>query len=185
MILLNTLRKIWNGFTTFLVIAVVLFALMLVGVRVIGYKTYTVLSGSMEPNYHVGSLVYVKPVDPHTVVTGDVITFMLDEKNIATHRVIEVIPDDEDPSVVRFETKGDANDYADGNPVHSNNLIGKVVFTIPVLGYVSNFIQHPPGTYFAIAAVVVLILLVFLPGILFPDEKKKKGDFKRENNEKK
>ena len=176
MIALSNLAKIWNAVTTVLVIAVVLFALLLVGVRVIGYKTYTVLSGSMEPNYHVGSLVYVKPVDPFDLKEDDVITFMLDETNIATHRIIEVVPDEDDPSVVRFRTKGDANNSADGNLVHNENIIGKVVFSIPALGYISDFIQHPPGMYFAIAAVVILIMLVFLPGIIFRDDKKQKNN---------
>ena len=178
MIGLNNFAKIWNVVTTILVIAVVVFALLLVGVRVIGFKTYTVLSGSMEPNYHVGSLVYVKPVDPFDIKAGDVITFMLNDTALATHRVVEVIPDEEDTSVVRFTTKGDANEHEDANPVHSNNVIGKVVFTIPYLGYISSFIQHPPGMYFAIAAVVVLILLVFLPGLIFKDDadKKKKNE---------
>ncbi len=64
-----------------------------------------------------------------------------------------------------FRTKGDANDIQDGAPVHFKNLIGKPAFAIPYLGYVSSFIQNPPGMYVTIAAVAVVILLAFLPDI--------------------
>ena len=137
------LRKIWNAVSTALVVLVVILALLLVGARLVGLQVFTVLSGSMEPTYHTGSLIYVKKVDPLTVQAGEVITFMLDEDTVATHRVVEVVPDEEDASVVRFRTKGDANDSEDGGLVHSNNLLGTPVFTIPYLGYVANYIQ--PG----------------------------------------
>ena len=49
------------------------------------------------------------------------------------------------------------------------------MFTIPGLGYVANYIQHPPGTYVAISAAAVLLLLVFLPDILAPEKKGRSG----------
>lgn len=158
-----------------LVIVAVLLAVALVGVRVVGYTPYTILSGSMEPTYHVGSLIYVKKVDTSTLEAGDPITFALSEDTIATHRIVEVVPDEEDASVIRFRTKGDANETVDGALVHYKNVLGKPVFTIPYLGYVADYIQHPPGMYTAIAAGVILLLLVFVPD-MFDDEKKKKKE---------
>jgi signal peptidase len=140
--------------------------LLLAGARLVGLQVYTVLSGSMEPNYHVGSVIYVKEVDPSTLKVGDAISFLISEKTVATHRIIEVLPDESDPNVIRFRTKGDNNDIEDTNPVHCNNVLGKVVGTIPLLGYVSNFVQNPPGTYIAIAAMAILILAVFVPDII-------------------
>ncbi len=168
-------KKIFSAVTTVLVVLAVLLAVALVGVRVVGYTPYTILSGSMEPTYHVGSLIYVKQVDPADLRVGDAITFALDEDTIATHRIIEIVPDEEDPSVLRFATKGDANDVADGSLVHYKNVIGKPVFTVPYLGYVADYIQHPPGMYTAIAAGVILLLLVFVPD-MFDDDKKKKSE---------
>ena len=169
------MKKIWNGFTTVLVCLVVILAVLLVGVRLVGFQVFTVLSGSMEPTYHVGSLIYVKRVDPAQLQAGDVITFMLDEKTVATHRIIQVVPDEEDPTVLRFATQGDANDAPDGTPVHYKNVIGKPVFSVPYLGYFANFVQNPPGLYFAIGFAVVLVLLVFLPDLLDDSGKKGKG----------
>lgn len=169
------IKKICSVLSTVLVIVAVLLAVALVGVRVVGYTPYTILSGSMEPTYHVGSLIYVKKVDTSTLAAGDPITFALSEDTIATHRIVEVVPDEEDASVIRFRTKGDANETVDGALVHYKNVLGKPVFTIPYLGYVADYIQHPPGMYTAIAAGVILLLLVFVPD-MFDDEKKKKKD---------
>ena len=169
------IKKICSVLSTVLVVVAVLLAVALVGVRVVGYTPYTILSGSMEPTYHVGSLIYVKKVDTSTLEAGDPITFALSEDTIATHRIVEVVPDEEDASVIRFRTKGDANETVDGALVHYKNVLGKPVFTIPYLGYVADYIQHPPGMYTAIAAGVILLLLVFVPD-MFDDEKKKKKD---------
>ena len=171
----RTFKKIWKCITSVLVALVVIVALLLVGARLTGLQVFTVLSGSMEPTYHVGSLIYVKDVDPFELESGDVITFMLDENTVATHRIVEVVPDEEDDSVVRFRTKGDANENADSSLVHYKNVIGSPVFTIPYLGYAVSYIQNPPGTYVAISAGAILLLLVFLPD-LFGDDKKKKKD---------
>ena len=170
----TTIKKIGNVVTTLLVVAVVLLAIALAGVRLFGLQVYTVLSGSMEPAYHVGALLYDKKVDPAQLRPGDVITFMLDEETIVTHRIVEVVPDEEDPSVIRFRTKGDANAAEDGSLVHYKNVLGTPVFAIPKLGYFASFVQQPPGLYVAIAFGAVLVLLAFLPDLL-GDDKKKKG----------
>ena len=170
-----TLKKVWNMVSTVLVALVVVLALLLAGARLVGLQVFTVLSGSMEPTYHTGSLIYVKKIDTADIHPGTVITFMLDEDTVATHRVVQVVPDEEDPSVIRFRTKGDANNAEDGSLVHYKNVIGTPVFTIPGLGYVANYIQHPPGTYVAISAAAVLLLLVFLPDIFAPEKKGKSG----------
>lgn len=172
---MKTVKKIWEGITTILVALVVILAVLLVGVRLFGLQVFTVLSGSMEPTYHTGALIYVKEVDYKEIEPGQVITFMLDEKTIATHRVVEVVPDNEDPTVLRYKTKGDANEAEDGSLVHYKNVLGTPVFTIPYLGYLANFIQHPPGMYIAISAGAILLILVFLPDILFDDEEEKNG----------
>ena len=173
---MKTVKIIWNAITSLLVILVVIGAMLLGGVRILGYQVFTVLSGSMEPVYHTGSLIYVKDVDYRDLGEGDVITFMLNEDTVATHRIVGVVPDEEDPSVVRYRTKGDANDAEDGALVHYKNVIGSPVFTIPYLGYVANYIQNPPGTYIAISAGAVLMILVVLPDLLGSDEEEKKTE---------
>lgn len=174
------LKSIWNWISGVLIAIVVLLAVALVGVRLVGLQPFMVLSGSMEPTYHVGSLVYVKEVDYKTLQVGDPITYMLSQDTVVTHRIIEVLVDEEDPDTIRYFTQGDANDVPDGSSVHYRNVIGKPVFSLPYLGYVSNYIQNPPGMYVAIAAGAVLILLVFLPDLFEEEDKEPKEEKKKE-----
>lgn len=157
------MKKIWDILSGVLVAAVVLAAVSLVLLRVMGYQVFNVISGSMEPTYSVGDLLYVKSVDPDAVEVGDPITFVLNENLVvATHRVIRI-----DSKNRHFYTKGDANETADAAPVHFNNLIGIPTLSIPKLGYVSDFVQHPPGTYIAIGAGLMLLAALFLPDLLW------------------
>lgn len=161
-----SLKKLWSVLSTLIVIAVVALAILLAGVRIVGLTPYVVLSGSMEPTYHTGSLIYDKKVDPFTLKEGDVITFMVSEDTLATHRIVGVVPDEDEPGTIRFRTKGDANDAEDGTLVHYKNVVGTPVFTVPYLGYFSNWITHAPGKYIAITAAVVFLILLFLPDML-------------------
>ena len=173
-------KKLWNGLTTVLVALVVILAILLVGVRLVGLTPYVVLSGSMEPTYHTGSLIYVKKVDPFPIEAGTPITFMMDEDTIATHRVVGVVPDEEDSTVIRFRTKGDANDAEDGTLVHYKNVIGTPVFSIPYLGYVSDYITNPPGMYIGFTVLGVIILMLFAPDLLrAADKADKKAEEKK------
>ena len=170
------IRKIANGLSTVVMVLVVLLALTLVGGRLFGMQTYAVLSGSMEPAYPTGALLYVRKVDPADIQPGQVITFLLDEHTVATHRVVEVIPDPEEAGIYRYRTKGDANEAAEAGLVHCKNVLGTPVVCVPYLGYVITWIQNPPGTYIAISAAAVLLLLVFLPDLFAEDKKKPAPD---------
>lgn len=171
----KTIKQIWNWISGVLAAIVVLLAIALVGVRIVGLKPFAVLSGSMEPTYHVGSLIYVKAVDYKELEVGDPITYTLSQDTVVTHRIIEVLPDEEEPGIIKFITQGDANSVADGAYVHCKSIIGKPLFSIPYLGYVSTYIKNPSGMYTAIAVGVLLIFLVFVPDI-FADEDKKKRE---------
>ncbi len=165
----NVLKKVWNVFTTVAVVLMVLCAVFLMGSRLLGFRVFNVISGSMTPVYNVGDLIYVQKVDPTDVKVGDDITFVMNEElAVATHRVVEV-----NTEKGYFVTKGLTNDTKD-EPVLFENLIGKPRFKIAKLGYVSDFIQNPPGMYITLAAGAVLIILVFLPDML--NKKKKDGE---------
>ena len=171
----STWQKVWSIVSIVLVAIVVLIAVLLMGAKIIGLKTYSVISPSMKPAYNVGDLVYVKGYDieeiPENIKVGDAITFVLDEKlTVATHRVVSI-----DLESSHFTTKGDANDTPDANPVHFKNLVGKVVFKLPLLGYVADWVQNPPGTYIAVTVGAVLLILVFLPDMIGKRVKTKTG----------
>lgn len=138
----------------------VILAVLLAGVRLINITPYVVLSGSMEPVYPVGSMIYIKAAEPEEVEAGEVITFSVDGGLIATHRVIEINEQER-----CFITKGDANDVADA-PVPFDRMIGKALFCIPRLGRLSDWIAQPPGMYIVVCFVLAALVMMFLPDLL-------------------
>lgn len=199
---MKVLRKLWSVISTLLVIVMVILAVLLVGVRVVGLTPYAVLSGSMEPTYHVGALIYVKDVAPADITVGMPITFVVNEDLLlATHRVVDIevlttrqeqvldeagtpLLDDAgnpvmeevplDEPVYYYQTKGDANDAVDGTPVHYKNVVGTPVFSIPYLGYLSSWLQTRQGMIMGICIALVLVILTFLPDLLRAVDEPKK-----------
>lgn len=169
----GTIKKVWSIVTGILMAAVVALSVLLVGVRAFGLQIYTVLSGSMEPAYHVGALIYVSEVDTADLSVGDVITFRISEKTTATHRIVEILEED---GALAFRTKGDANEEEDNHLVTEDELVGKVRFTVPYLGFLMAYIQNPPGMYIAIAGAAMFFILRLIPDLWKDDEKKQQEE---------
>lgn len=153
-----------------LLIGVIAMCVPLTVPRLLGYQIYTVISGSMEPEIPLGSLVYVAEVDPETVMEGDVIAFYGGSNNgaIITHRVVY------NQTVVKsFVTKGDANDTEDIIPVEYNRLIGVVTKTIPKLGSVMTVFTETRGKLFAAGLLAISVLLNVLAGEMQKEKEKK------------
>ena len=179
-------KKILNALTTIIVVMVVILAIPLVGIRIVGIDILTVLSPSMEPKYPTGSLIYLVDVDPAKLEVDDVITYRISEKTTATHRIKEIIPDEDDPSIVRFRTKGDNNDDYDGSLVEFEQVEGKVIFCIPLLGHLAMYIQRPPGLYVAIGTALAIIFFVMVVDTVTDDKKSKnKNEQKGESDNEK
>jgi len=168
----NKFKKAWNIITTTIVGIFIVIAVLLVGVRVVGLTPLCVLSGSMEPTYKTGSIIYVKNIESNDIKVKDPITFyMTNGKTVATHRVVRI-----DSENQCFYTKGDANEIEDPLPVAFSSLIGKPIFTIPYLGYLSAFITTPPGSYFSIAILGVVILILLIPSFFDKERQKSKKE---------
>ena len=181
------LKKTLKIVSTSLMTVVIILALLLVGVKLVGIEVLTILSPSMEPKYPTGSLIYLVDVDkPSDLEVGDVITFKIADSTTATHRIKEIIPDESDPSVLRYRTKGDNNDTYDGKLVEFSDVQGKAVFCIPLLGYLAMYIQTRVGSIVAIAVSLTVVMFVMVVDIITGDKDKKKNNKsdKGEENEK-
>lgn len=122
--------------------------------NILGHKLYIVLSGSMEKAIRTGSLVAVQKTEANALASGDVITFNhIDSGKIVTHRIVKIEIKD---GISNFTTKGDANDMNDTEIVKSENIIGKVKFSIPFVGSVLQFANTKNG----------ILLFLIIPGIL-------------------
>lgn len=151
-------RQLVSGLSILLFTVMVALAVLLVGVRVVGLTPYAVLSGSMEPTYHVGAMIYVRAVDAADITPGTPLTYRIAGGTVVTHRVVEVTELDGSPAYV---TKGDANDNTDP-PVRLSAVIGSPVFSIPYLGYISTWLQSGAGAIAGIAFAAVLLLSAVL-----------------------
>src|SRR5688500_2395609 len=73
-------------------LAVAAFLLLAVGPHVFGYRTMTMLTGSMAPEIEPGDVTVVTPIDVTDVTEGMVITYHqpIDDHALVTHRVVSV-----------------------------------------------------------------------------------------------
>lgn len=117
---------------------------------------FVILSGSMSPSIPVGSVVLVQPQQAYKV--GDVVTFRGkgDAKTFVTHRIIRV---DQNQDGVVYVTQGDANRVLDGGSVSRDAIQGKVVLTLPYIGYLMNYIKTPQG--FILFVIVPATILIY------------------------
>lgn len=106
-----------------------------------GWRFDIVSTGSMEPAYNTGGMVVTKPAEVNDIKVGDVILFrqiLIEEEARICHRVIDI---EEIDGNLFFQTKGDANEYSDSDPVSSQNLIGKTILYIPNVGNISYLLH--------------------------------------------
>jgi len=115
-----------------------------------GYRSFLILSGSMEPAIMIGDIILVHPQPQY--LKNDTITFTAEDQRVVTHRIIEA---SEHNGKTVFTTKGDANRSEDNNTITPDQIIGKVALVIPKLGYLVSFSRSVPG----------LIILVVIPAV--------------------
>lgn len=160
------MKKVWNFITTAILIVLLVFIAIMYIPKVFGIEPMIVLSGSMEPAYSVGSLLYVKHTDASSIKVGDPVTFYLDDNTLVTHRVVKI--DEKNQSLT---TKGDANNTEDGGAVSFKNVIGKPVFHIPKAGYLADKISQPMGKIIYIVVIIVDMILMYMGDLIWSEEK--------------
>ncbi len=124
---------------------------------VFGVAPVICLSGSMEPEFSVGDLIFIQEVDPSTLEVGDVICFIpYGAATAVTHRIIET---QLNAGQNVFITRGDANNTEDRMPVSAIEIQGKYTgLHIPGLGDIAMFMQTTLG----MILFIVIPLLVFI-----------------------
>jgi signal peptidase len=153
------LRLSWSFARSAAVGMVVALVLAAAVPAVFGGRTFTVMSGSMEPNVSTGDLVMTASISPGEAKTGDVVTFTDPEQNdrLLTHRVASAIDRDGDYS---FVTKGDANNTVERWTVPADGRIGRVLYRVPKAGYALAIGRTPAGRL-ALITIPALLLAAF------------------------
>lgn len=119
---------------------IVTFIGLILGSRLIGGMRYlAVATNSMAPTIPQGSLIVIKKVPTTQLGIGDVITYERGSNNQVTHRITKVRADG------TFQTQGDGNSSPDELSVSSQQIIGKNLISIPLLGKLSLFMRNSWG----------------------------------------
>ena len=143
-------KKIYRFLMGFIYILIPIVLYVLITSRTsifFGNRTFTVLTGSMEPKIHVASIVMTAPASSYKV--GDIISFTRGNITV-THRIVAIKGN-------MFQTKGDANKVADPQLVNKLAIIGKDFLIIPYIGRFTEFIKTVPG----------FIIFIVLPTFIY------------------
>ena len=163
--MIKSLKKIGNAIFYIVMIGILVFSFFFVKSTrlhkmpsVGGYSMYIVQTPSMAPTIIPGDLVIVKNTNPEDIKKGDIITFKGAEQGyLFTHRVYDV----KKYNNIEFVTKGDGNETVDPSIASSNQVVGKLSFTIPYIGYVITYMQDNwPLILMLIIGITILIMLL-------------------------
>lgn len=123
----------------------------------IGYAV--VVSGSMEPVFHENDMIIYQEHAKEDYELGDIVVYVRDkgteDEILITHRLIGI-------SEEQLITKGDANTISD-KPVRWEQLVGRVVFLIPGIGKLVDFLRSPLGIVISVLLIAGLSVLNLLP----------------------
>lgn len=157
---------VWRWLSGLLLSVIGLSALLLPTAMALGLSPYPITSDAMAPTYPEGSLLFVRSTDPATILPGQVITYLESPSQVSTSRVVQKFPDPKDPTVFRFRVQGDNAAAAEPVLVHSRNILGTPVCSLPGLGRAVSQISSPHGYLAGAVGCMILAVLVFLPELL-------------------
>ena len=120
-----------------------------------GFRTFKVVSGSMEPYIHINDVVIIKKSNNYKV--NDVITFKKD-KEFITHRIVSIKENE-------IVTKGDANNISD-DPIKKSDIVGRVIYKFKFFGFLCYLFSKP-------STLILAFIFGLIITILIPDKKKK------------
>ena len=125
-----------------------------------GYRSLIVQSGSMEPSIMTGDVIITSSQREYH--RGDVITFSDNDGRTVTHRIVSIINNNGEERLI---TKGDANRVVDNAQIKSDQILGKVVLTVPRLGYLIAFGRSKWGLALLVLGPCFLIIFDFPLGV--------------------
>ena len=149
---MNKATKIIKASFDALMTVILILGILFLILFAIGIRPYVVISGSMEPAVHKGSLSFINKHSKYEdIKNGDIIAYQTPTGDKVTHRVREVTEEG-------FITRGDANPVDDVALTTESNFLGKNIFSIPMLGYAVGTLQTAKGKI-VLGTIIVLILV--------------------------
>ncbi|XP_043752151.1 signal peptidase complex catalytic subunit SEC11C-like [Cervus elaphus] len=125
-----------------------------------------VLSGSMEPAFHRGDLLFLTNFREDPIRAGEIVVFKVEGRDIPiVHRVIKVY--EKDNGDIKFLTKGDNNEvddrglYKEGqNWLEKKDVVGCARGFLPYVGMVTIIMNDYPKLKYALLAVMGAYVLL-------------------------
>lgn len=124
------------------------------------YRMFTVVTGSMLPEYQIYDVIIVKEEDPKEIEVGDDVAYLGEKDDykdkIITHRVIQKRAEN---GTYYFTTQGIANQVADPE-IRFDQLYGTVSYRPKVLSWFSYILNNSYGLYFLIIVPIAFLILL-------------------------
>ncbi len=138
----------------YILIIVVLSLLLTSTISVSPYRSRVVLTGSMGSSIPLGSIILERKFKEYQ--KGDIITFKNNQSTV-THRIVQKLRLN---TVIYYKTKGDANNSVDTSPIEEKDIMGKVVFQIPLFGRLLMVLRTWYGflLFFIIPSITYIII---------------------------
>ena len=143
------------------------------------FSTYVIVTPSMVPTIKIDDAIVVKRVDNDKYKVGDIITFKSKDSNYeglaVTHRIVEKHSISDKTSV--YTTKGDNNKVIDPVSVKTDAIYGKVLFKVPYVGKVQDFLSHSANYLYCLLIPAIVFVLYDVMKIFMMITKKKKFSY--------
>jgi len=147
-----------------------------------GYSYFTVLTTSMQSEIPQGSLVITKHVESNSIKIGDDITYFKSSESTVTHRVVDIYENYNQSGERGFQTKGIENSSPDQDIVASANVVGVVILTVPVLGFVFYYIASRIWLVFVIFVILIILSYSLKKYFRYKKEEKTEASLKNPND---
>lgn len=142
-----------------------------------GYKSFVIVSGSMEPTILKQDAILVKKVPEEEIKVNDIISFTTKNQTNVTHRVIRI---EKENGTKKYTTKGDNNNTEDKEKITYEQIEGKYQLKINQFGIVTQILK---SKITLLILVIIIILISCYKGRI--QKKKQERKQKREKYEKK
>lgn len=142
---------------------------------VLGMRPVIVLSGSMEPEFMSGDLIFIENADIDLLQEGDVICY-LEEGTAVTHRIAGISSED---GSIRYITRGDANNSDDQNQVEQSQVQG--IYNGKKISGAGDFVMFMQSTTGMIIFIVCPVILLIVGDVFYrrSSEKKEQDQIKQ------
>lgn len=159
-IIINIIKYIFITITSLFVILTV-YQRVMPNNKILGFRTYVIISESMKPMYEIGDIILSKEVEPSKLKINDVIVYYSNsgeyQGKVITHQIKEIY---KDIDKYTFKTKGLANMIDDKELVKEEEIYGRVIYKFKIISLISKLVRNKYGALICIIIPMFWILII-------------------------